>query len=270
LKKRASPLLLFALLTAFPGLCAQETASSAIVGDLPIQDQTQKPGETKPGQARAESQGLAPAVQPHVIDLFSRGQLPMRPNTGPLSVTRKFAYCEKPVFGPRRLFIDAAAAGLFMAHPTSDYPPEWRDGAGAFGRNFGNQLARSAASSSARFSLDTLLREDPRYWRSGGNSFFARTAYALGFTFIDRTDSGRPTIALGNFAGAVASGFVGNAYLPDGWTNATHAGQRSLAALGALAAQNLVQEFLPEIGAGLDRHHLPRLPLPPVWWGREP
>jgi hypothetical protein len=66
--------------------------------------------------------------------------------------------------------------------------------------------------------------------------------------------------------GAAAGGFVGNAYLADGWNNTTHAGQRSLATFGGVAAQNFVQEFSPEIGGAFRRLHIPKLPLPPIWW----
>jgi hypothetical protein len=56
-----------------------------------------------------------------------------------------------------------------------------------------------------------------------------------------------PPVAVSNFTGAAASGFVGNAYLPTGFDNLTHAGQRSAVAFGGLNAQNVLQEFSPEL-----------------------
>jgi hypothetical protein len=50
-----------------------------------------------------------------------------------------------------------------------------------------------------------------------------------------------------NFAAAVAGGFVGNAYLPDGFRDATHAGQRATFQFGLLGAGNLFREFAPQI-----------------------
>jgi hypothetical protein len=234
-----------------------------------VEGQAQQSGNTDTRQSGTGQQAPEPTVQPNVVDPFSVGRLPMSFAQGPMSVSGKLAYFEKPVFGPRTIFTTAFHTGLFMANPPHGYPHEWRAGAGAYGRDYGNQYARSAAMSFARFSADALLHQDPRYSRSTNKSFLGRSAHALGFTFVDKSDSGHRTLAFGNFVGAAAAGFVGNAYLPDGWNNSTHAGQRSLAAFGGFAAQNLAQEFAPEIGHALRRLHLPKLPLPPVWWTRE-
>lgn len=193
------------------------------------------------------------------------GRLPERYFVGPLTVGQKFAYLEKPVFGPRTIVTTAIGTAIFMAHPPSGYPHEWRAGAGAFGRNYGNAYARREASAFARFSFDSMLHEDPRYYRSTSKGV-ARLFHAIGFTFVDRTDGGHATLALANFAGAAASGIVGNAYLPDGFDNGQHARSRSVGAFGGFALQNVVQEFSPEISRAMHALHIPKLPLPPVWW----
>jgi len=153
-----------------------------------------------------------------------------------------------------------------MANPPNGYPPEWHAGAGAYGRLYGDSFARKGAEGIGRFSAAALLHEDPRYRRSESTFFPTRLGHAFAFTFIDRTDGGHSTIALSNFAGAAAGGFIGNAYLPTGFDNLTHGGQRSAVAFGGLAAQNVMQEFSPELGHFLKKVHLPHLPMPPVWW----
>jgi hypothetical protein len=228
------------------------------------EDQGQEGEESKSQQS--EYRNSEPTVQPNAVDAFSFGHLPMSTKKGPMTAGEKFSYFEKPVFGPRAIFTTAFQAGLSMANPPSGYPREWRNGVSAFGRNYGNAYARNAAESFARFSVDSLLHEDPRYSRSTSKSFLGRSAHALTFTFFDKTDGGHRTLAFGNFVGAGAAGFVGNAYLPDGWNNTTHAGQRSLTVFTGFAIQNLTQEFAPEIGQAFRRLHLPKLPLPPVWW----
>jgi len=240
-------------------------APSATAANL-IDGEIQEGDDSKARQTGSGSQKPEPTVQPSAVDPFSVGRLPMNTQRGPMTVGEKFVYFEKPVFGPRTIFTTAFRAGILMANPVSGYPREWKDGAGAFGRNYGDQYARKAAESFTRFSVDAALHEDPRYTRSTSKSAFGRAAHALAFTFVDKTDGGHSTLAFGNFAGAAASGFVGNAYLPDGWNNATHAGQRSLTTFGGFAIQNLTQEFAPEIGRAFRQLHLPKLPLPPVWW----
>ena len=178
----------------------------------------------------------------------------------------KFKYLVEPAFGPRSLLTNSFSTGIRMANPPGRYPHEWRAGAEAFGRGYGDSFARTGAESIARFSTSVLLHEDPRYWRSESNFLPARLGHALVFTLVDRTDGGHPTIAMSNFTGAAAGGFIGNAYLPAGFDNLTHAGQRSAIVFGGMAGQNVLHEFSPEIGQFLKKIHFPHIPLPPVWW----
>jgi hypothetical protein len=217
-------------------------------------------------QHTTQSQEEESTIQPTVVDPFSYGGIPMSARKGVMTVGQKFAYFEEPVFGPRAIVTTAFGAGFRMAQPHKGYPHEWRAGAAAFGRNYGDIYARDAAMSFGRFTADSLVHEDPRYSRSQSTSFFGRFSHALGFTFIAKSDGGHAMPAFGNFVGAAASGFVGNAYLPNGWNDTTHAGQRSLTEFGGLAAENIVEEFAPEIGRAFMRLHIPKLPLPPVWW----
>lgn len=88
----------------------------------------------------------------------------------------------------------AIGTGIFMAKPSgsyNEYPREWLDGAGAFGRNYGDKFMRNEVSAFGRLSFDSLLHIDPRYSRSTSNSFLVRAAHALGFTFVDNTDDGQ-------------------------------------------------------------------------------
>src|ERR1700724_957331 len=184
----------------------------------------------------------------------------------PMDLGDRFKYLVEPAFGPRSFVTNAIGAGIRMRNPPSRYPHEWRAGAEAFGRNYGDSFARSGAESIGRFSTSVLLHEDPRYRRSESAFFPTPLGHAVAFTFFDRTDGGHGTVAISNFTGAAASGFIGNAYLPAGFDNLTHAGQRSAFAFGSMTAQNVMQEFSPELSQFLKMIHLPHIPTPPVWW----
>jgi len=183
-----------------------------------------------------------------------------------MTLEDKFKYLVEPEFGPRSLFTNAFGAGIRMANPPSHYPPEWHGGAQAFGRFYGDSFARTGAEGIGRFTVSVLLHEDPRYRRSESKSFPVRLGHAFVFSFVDRTDGGHTTIAISNFTGAAAGGFIGNAYLPAGFDNLTHAGQRSAIAFGGIATQNVFQEFSPELGHFLKKIHVRHIPMPPVWW----
>jgi hypothetical protein len=222
------------------------------------------PALGEPDLPDAPSASPAPqqSSQPDIPFVPRRYNRPLQP----IDLEDKFKYFVEPAFGPRSFFTNAFSTGIRMANPPSHYPHEWHAGAEAYGRLYGDSFARTGAESMGRFSASVLLHEDPRYRRSGSTFFPTRLGHASVFTFVDKTDGGHSTVAISNFTGAAASGFIGNAYLPAGFDNLTHAGQRSTIAFGGLAAQNILQEFSPELGRALKKLHVPHIPTPPVWW----
>lgn len=164
----------------------------------------------------------------------------------------KFCYYLTETYFNASLFTAPSfRAGIRMANPpgkgATRYPLEWRQGAEGFGRNYGDAFAERLSFHTARFASGVLMHEDPRYIPSGSHNAFARSVHALAFTLVDRSDSGHAMPAVSNFVGAAAAGFVGNAYLPRGFNDATHAGQRATLQFGFTAAGNLFREFAPQM-----------------------
>ena len=193
-----------------------------------------------------------------LLPVFARAQNPAASppafgSNGQLSgVGGKFDYyLNETYLNPSVFTAPAFRAGIRMAKPpgkgASEYPPKWRQGSEAFGRNYGDAFAERVTFQTARFATGVITHEDPRYIPSSSHNFFARSAHALAFTFVDRSDSGHPMPAISNFVGATAAGFVGNGYLPSGFNDTTHAGQRATIRFGFTAAGNLFREFAPQM-----------------------
>ena len=181
-----------------------------------------------------------------------------------LSFSDKFTIYAHQTFGPPALIFPAFSAGMGMANPKNQYPREGRGGGGAFGRLYGDSLATATSQRTARFLTGAALHEDPRYVRSTSNNPFVRTMHALAFTFVDKTDSGRNTIAFSNFAGAAAGGFVGQSYLPHGYNDLVHAEQRMAMQFMGIAIQNIAAEFQPQWGPVVRKLRIQR--ILPDWW----
>jgi hypothetical protein len=155
-----------------------------------------------------------------------------------------------------------------MAHPPAGYPSDWTDGGGAFGRLYGSALATQTTKRTARFLVGAALHEDPRYLPAAvGASTGARVVHAIAFTFVDRSDSGHSELAYANFASAAAGGFVGMAYLPDGFNDVTHAEERTGTEFLGLALQNVAREFAPQWVPIARKLHIPK--IVPAWWTPE-
>lgn len=155
-------------------------------------------------------------------------------------------------FAHRSLGIGTFVGPLFMAvpgmaKPPAGYPRQWRKGPAAFGRLYGDALALQTAQQTGRFLAALALHEDLRYFPDVSGNPLRRALHAITFAAFDRSDSGRTTPAVSNFAGAAAGGFVGNTYLPRGYNDTSHAVQRMELQFGFIVAENLVNEFKPEL-----------------------
>jgi hypothetical protein len=205
-------------------------------------------GSTRSSGVAPNNFGLAPAIT-----------APRR-----LSFHDKFTIYAHQTFGPPALILPAFSAAMGMANPPNHYPHDWRDGGAAFGKLYGDALARATSVQTARFLAGAALHEDLRYKRSTSTNPLSRTVHALAFTVVDKTDSGRNTVAVSNFAGAAAGGFVGMSYLPAGYNDLTHAEQRMAMQFGTLALRNVAVEFEPQWGPLVRKLRIPK--LIPEWW----
>jgi hypothetical protein len=239
------------------GIAVAEKSAAALPEAPVAQDAAAQPPASQQPEPPAQTSASAPSI------VASPPTAPI----GQLGVHGKFVYYVKSEFSPETFAAPVVTAFYRMAFPVDNcsatktvncrYPREWEDGPGAFGRNYGNGLAAAASARTASFITGAILREDPRYFPSENRSFGPRVFHALLFTFIDKGDSGGNRIAVSNFAGAVAGGFTGNAYLPAGYRDGAHAEQRSIVVFAFLGAGNEAAEFRPEIRIVLKKLHVP-------------
>lgn len=155
-------------------------------------------------------------------------------------------------FVHRTLSIGTLIGPLFMAvpemvKPPAAYPAQWRKGPAAFGRLYGDALVLATVQQTSRFLTGLALHEDLRYSPAASRNPLRRALHAITFAAFDQTDSGRTTVAAANFLSSAAGGFVGNAYLPRRYNDTAHALTRMGFQFGFIVAENLVDEFRPEL-----------------------
>jgi hypothetical protein len=208
-----------------------------------------------------------PPSSPLVSSETHLNQFPVLPpglTRAPLTFQDKIRIYEHKTFGPPAVMLPAFGAGLGMLNPPSKYPKEWKDGAAAFGRNYGYRVADHTSRNTAQFLTGALLHEDPRYLRSTSSNPVFRTIHALAFTIFDKTDSGRTTFAASNFASSAAGGFVGIGILPDGYNDVTHAEQHMASEFLQIGIGNVLTEFEPQWGPWAKKLRIPK--ILPGWW----
>lgn len=259
--------ILIAFIVVSTSAVAQQTADShsmeaslaSALPDAPSFLDTQNPA------AQKDEDQASPNIPGPLVSMGPIGPIPPPMTNKRLTLEDKFKFYTHQTFGPPALVFPALGAAFRMAGPPNNYPHDWTDGGGAFGRLYGSTLATQTSKRTAQFLTEAALHEDPRYLPARpGSSVGARVFHAISYTFVDRTDSGARTIAFSNLAGAAAGGFVGMAYLPDGFNDTTHAGQRALSEFMAIGVSNITGEFAPQLAPIFRKIHIPK--IIPAWW----
>lgn len=97
-------------------------------------------------------------------------------------------------FGPYPIAGAAFAAGINQAYNT---PPEWKQGAGGYGKRFGSDFGIAAISTTTRYGLAQAFKEDTLYYRCECKGVFPRLRYAAISTLTARrSDDGHRVFSL--------------------------------------------------------------------------
>jgi hypothetical protein len=86
-------------------------------------------------------------------------------------------------FGPFPIVASAFVAGIDQAQ---NAPRDWDQGLTGYGRRWGSAYGIGAITTSTRYGLAELLREDTLYYRCECSGFFPRLRHALLSTFTGR------------------------------------------------------------------------------------
>src|SRR6266567_5867710 len=161
-----------------------------------------------------------------------------------LGVRAKFHFHAENMYSPLAIAGTAAYAGILQADGA---PTEWGQGAGNYGKRFASTMAWSGIHSALAFGLDSALKQDPRYHRSGATGFWRRSGHALRGTILTRTDSGGETLSTWRIGSAYGAAYLSNQWYPDRLNTVRLDLIQGSVTLGFDLVSNLGAEFLPDI-----------------------
>ena len=177
---------------------------------------------------------------------------PSLENYEPLTASEKFKLASQDAFD-RGTF---ALAGFFAGEAQlTNANRSFGQGGAGFGRYFGaayGDLLIGDYMSEAVFP--TLLHQDPRYFRRGTGTKWARLRYSVGQIFWTHTDSGGTQFNYSEILGNSTAVAVSNAYYVDNRT-ASDAVSKLGMQLGVDMASNVLKEFWPDILRKLGHKH---------------
>jgi len=145
-------------------------------------------------------------------------------------------------FGPYPIVGAAFAAGINQAYNT---PPEWRQGAEAYGKRFGSDFAIAASATTTRYALAEALREDTLYYRCECKGALPRLSHAVISTFAARRgDDGHRVFSLP----ALVAPYIGTMTAVYAWYPSRYDGRDALRmgnySLLGYVGGNIALEFL--------------------------
>jgi hypothetical protein len=165
----------------------------------------------------------------------------------PLRVGEKFAMAWQGVLDPGTFFLAGAFAGKDqISHTDPSFGEGAKGYADRFAANYGDLVIGDFMTEAV---FPAVLHEDPRYFRRGSGSTWARLGSAVGQIFWTHRDSGGRIFNFSEIGGNAAAVAISNAYHPDA-RDATDNAERLGIQVGLDMAGNIMKEFWPDI------HHM--------------
>lgn len=171
----------------------------------------------------------------------------------PLTKGQKFDLWYKSSIDPFTFATAGLDAGIEQA---DDSYPGYNQGAAGFGRRYGAAYADTVDGNFwGNAVLPVLLKQDPRYFRLGHDSFKKRLGWAALSTVRAKGDNGKWQVNYSNVGGNLIGGAISNLYYPDDDRGVGLIFERAftVTAEGVLGA--MAYEFYPDAIGYLKRRH---------------
>jgi Carboxypeptidase regulatory-like domain len=181
-------------------------------------------------------------------------------NAVPLTSRQKFQLAWKTSVDPVSFALNGVIAGVQQSQNNFS---AYGQGAQGYGKRYGAAYADFVSGTFIGSAiLPSLLKQDPRYFYKGTGSKGSRILYALANAVICKGDNGRWQPNYSNIGGNIAASALSTLYYPANEHNsAAFAFESAAFGVGAIAATNLLQEFLiRKLIPGVSSHQSSKTP----------
>ena len=185
------------------------------------------------------------------------------PDAAPLTAAQKFQLGWKTIVDPVSFLGTGISAGIQQAR--NNYP-EFGQGAEGYAKRYGAQYANRVSSTIVHHVvMQSIFRQDPRYFYKGTGSIRSRALYAIGTAFVAKGDNGNWQFDYSDVLGGIASHEISTLYYPSTSRPVRKLADDVLLGFAGRAENNLLHEFVlrrftthvPKIAAGLSQRILP-------------
>jgi hypothetical protein len=218
------------------GASATNAATSDAAGDNVTGD------DATPANDNADATGNTSAAPTDDTGLPNAPQSKLKGYVRPTQKVKLVNYLFD-AYGPFPLVGAALVAGVNQADGT---PREWGGGIGGFGRRWGSNYGIGAITTTTRYGMAEMLREDTLYYRCQCTGFFPRFGHALISTFTGRRgEDGHRVFSVPSLVAPYVGEMVAvYAWYPSRY-DAKDAFRQANYSLLAYAGGNVALEFFP-------------------------
>jgi hypothetical protein len=216
---------------------------ATIVGVAPLMAQSAS-GQSSKSSAQSRPSQLSEKVLDLVVptNLVIEGR---DARVAPLTAGQKFGQVGKNFSNPFTFVGTAAEAGIDQA---LDIHQGYGQGAQGYGKRYGADIADTATAEFFGYGVyPAIFHTDPRYYRMGSGSFFARGWYAATRVLVTRTDSGRRVFNAPEILAAATSSGISRSYYPSDERNAGDFAYTMGSRIAFDAAFAIAKEFWPDV-----------------------
>jgi hypothetical protein len=210
----------------------------------------QTTGPTAASQNASPLSAAPPATSPPLSDKRIFGVLPNYRTADSSLQYQRISPKQKMSIAAKDSFdwsLSLVAAGYGGLGQLTDQNPSFGQGAKGYGNRFVRAYADQVIGNIlAEGTVPILLHEDPRYFRLGQGSFWARVEYASSRVFVTRTDSGKTRFNCSEVVGNSLAVGISNAYYP-GSRNLGANFQKLTIQVATDAFTNILKEFWPDV-----------------------
>jgi len=215
-----------------------------LVGVLSAQNQDS-------GTAKQESPSVAKGID-YIFNYLNMAGTTKASDFRPLTQRERTHLYFKTMVNPLGYFKAGFSAGIDQ---WNDKPEEWQQGASGYGKRFANIVGQYSIQRTVTFGLSSALHEDNRYFNSGKQGIWPRTAYALWSGILARHDDGSRHLSISQLGGVAAGAFLSRSWLPA----SQHSAGDGAVSFGITMSSNIgfsvVKEFLPDLGRAIAKKH---------------
>ena len=208
----------------------------------------------QPGTTTTTNSAASPQVESKrifgIIPNFRTS--PSLQNYKPLRPAEKFKIAGQDSFDRGTVALAALFAGQSQL---TDATPSFGQGVAGYARYFATAYADFVIGNYMTEAIyPTLLHQDPRYFRRGTGTGWARLGYAVGQIFRTHKDSGGTQFNYSEWIGNSTAVAISNAYYPDNRTASEAVGKLGIQ-IGVDTASNILKEFWPDFERKFSRKH---------------